>query len=904
MTNYCKISIFNKLFKIMFFLFLLCFMNNIVMAQEFDDQSTGGRGLNPPVSTGGGYGSCGTLTGHCGTNGELHPGGFRFTLVDENGNIVPGTKSVDITGSQSFYDAAANHYYLNSKASFNGYTGYYYHKYGIGTSESNLIQNGANPQTNLILLNGGFNGVNFAPSDPDPSKPFSFEAFKPYILGGDSFLRWDYRTDHFGTKRISFFDYFLHQCGYLTVPDKFTLSMNRDKHQELIDNNYYLIVEPIYEVYFTIREGNNYNAYNFYATVSELAYNLVNQTDTNGIFGYSIGLSGNTVYNISSYMCTKKVENDNPRLFSQSGVDIVNGLCVAKACPDVSHPRSEWAFCTQNANNYKQGERLNYYTASKDWGYGVATIAVSDFVPPRQPEEVTVNNPVNIKLDLCESNDGIVGVHPNFPNGLEPLIEKYGGGNAGTLLEGFVSNPSNPTDADRELFRVQRAGLTAPIYCFDDVTYDFSSLVTNLSGEHRVPSNASFSSPSLRVTRTCIYKDTISSYNIKHAITESYNKTREVVIYGTVYEFTPRFDSSVNFVATTDNVNLSNGSYHVETVSVDTYYYVSKIAGEVQNNIPNRDELINVPIFNKTFNNGVVVFGPSVFSEFDATNKVLKFLSNVPGQRIDLKHDVTSGYTTTHYNSQFLVSYSDGAINSDPTKANSTLRCDYDANFLNYDYDLKFRTISLNNPFPARDGSARMPSDLWLSDSKNKVYDYITANRGVRYYNNDASGEALYSTDEIEPMYTVTLTPSTMLKIREYNKLHNYGGNSLNCNSNGRECYSTFLRDSNYFSSESFAGACVLSNSSDNSVVRNILNSYEVLPEDMSNQDSYYDTPHSYSEQNQYDLNKNGRIDQEDKKIYVNYYDSLNHSVNPSNTKFYTCANKSYFSGGPVGGDR
>ena len=56
---------------------------------------------------------------------------------------------------------------------------------------------------------------------------------------------------------------------------------------------------------------------------------------------------------------------------------------------------------------------------------------------------------------------------------------------------------------------------------------------------------------------------------------------------------------------------------------------------------------------------------------------------------------------------------------------------------------------------------------------------------------------------------------------------------------------------------------------------------------------------------NLYDVNYNGRIDNEDYEIIFQYQTDKLSGLPGKNTQYYTCANKSYFSGGPVdvGGD-
>ena len=106
-----------------------------------------------------------------------------------------------------------------------------------------------------------------------------------------------------------------------------------------------------------------------------------------------------------------------------------------------------------------------------------------------------------------------------------------------------------------------------------------------------------------------------------------------------------------------------------------------------------------------------------------------------------------------------------------------------------------YRPISLENPFPGIDGEIREPGSNWKS-TKVKVdgetkYLYISSNRNV-------SGSEIYHAN-VRPMYSFTLTPSVIMKIRAYNDTTDYGDFNMKCikSSDGvwKECKSNFLRN-------------------------------------------------------------------------------------------------------------
>ena len=93
--------------------------------------------------------------------------------------------------------------------------------------------------------------------------------------------------------------------------------------------------------------------------------------------------------------------------------------------------------------------------------------------------------------------------------------------------------------------------------------------------------------------------------------------------------------------------------------------------------------------------------------------------------------------------------------------------------------DLVFRPISLSNPFPGQNGKGRSMGSPWTDDLKTT---YITNRSDV------------YSK---KPLYSITLTPSSIKQIRDYNKKNSYDDFNLTC-SNGEACYSAFLRSAEY----------------------------------------------------------------------------------------------------------
>lgn len=102
-----------------------------------------------------------------------------------------------------------------------------------------------------------------------------------------------------------------------------------------------------------------------------------------------------------------------------------------------------------------------------------------------------------------------------------------------------------------------------------------------------------------------------------------------------------------------------------------------------------------------------------------------------------------------------------------------------------------FRQISLNNPFPGKDGDGREVGANWghgedYTPNNNTVNSIIKNNRGVET-------DKIYR--ELDPLYKITLTPALIKQIRQYNKDNDYDDiGKLKCTADGNKCTSQFIR--------------------------------------------------------------------------------------------------------------
>lgn len=102
---------------------------------------------------------------------------------------------------------------------------------------------------------------------------------------------------------------------------------------------------------------------------------------------------------------------------------------------------------------------------------------------------------------------------------------------------------------------------------------------------------------------------------------------------------------------------------------------------------------------------------------------------------------------------------------------------------------LEYRSIDPKNPFPGKSGNFRKVGKNWcdgLMCSGNAQENDLVKN--VIINRNDS-----YNKTGVGAKYTITLTPSDIRIIREYNKLTTYDDYTLYCENDGNDCYSRFL---------------------------------------------------------------------------------------------------------------
>lgn len=612
------------------------------------------------------------------------------------------------------------------------------------------------------------------------------------------------RTKKFGiengsTGKYDFLTMFLYHCGYLShnsgepyydIDDAHW----KEKKIDISEKKYFLLIEPIYSfnLYGTIHRGTAKELANYLLSLGYIPYNLMSA------FTYTMGMGMRTTVSEAKAIKFKRIKKDNVY------------------------------FVSSGASNNKVYEEWNAI-ANDDYGNGIGVLSITAMISTPELENIDVN----VKMDYC----------PTEETGDNNGIVKF------EIVKGFTTyeNFQNLVNAGYKLKKYNSAN--SQIYCYDDVTYDFSEIIETLNKlEFKVHSYIQIPKGTVTVNRHCaVYSPSVEYDTAKTTFLNMFNEYENQYIL----------------------LNLFNKSIYINKINTDIHIDESKL-----NNIIGKKRGIYNTTATITFgyneNNSKLYIGKNAA---DASAYI--DLSNVTyGYSNDLKKQLTDKAVFKYDKYIFTTHVDSGSENY--TCAFKTDVTDISSNDM-----IKFRTISLNNPFPSRDASSRLPGSNWLG-ADNYVRTYINHNRGV-------NGSEVYNK---EPIYTITLTPSQMIKIREYNKKHNYSDLDLNCvGENNTSCLSNFLRTT--IDKKNITGSCMINSdniiSDPNGIAKfdkdNLVNKINSIKEE-STLNHFYT-----SEELNMDFNKDGLLTLRDAYIYDNA---------SKTTNYYTCADKTYENSGYI----
>lgn len=608
-------------------------------------------------------------------------------------------------------------------------------------------------------------------------------------------------------KKISFIDFFLKTCGYA---DTWQALENSNVRKKIIERDYYLAIEPMYWMY-TVKNGH---LHKFEGTAKQISVFIEHWGADEQDWFWPLW-STEINYN---FMCGFVDYNENFYNNSRYADGVTYTNAYISLCKDTT------TYDKTDGYLYAMKSYINNRLGALNSGFGVNTINLSE-IATTLFEEKKESLECTYDVDSCLDDSFYYSAK---------LTSKMKKNNATSYSQTDTLNcvfPTTPDATEKQSDYVYHDSEN-DLWCYDDVTYDFTKIKKSFENKTIFLSTLlEIPKGNLNVTRTCYSKkspdalreklDTVyvndpGTYqdNIKLKIndrTYTYKRENEKKLttayqseYKTsgknykvtkitetaplyFYKYTSSFDYAYSFKSIDDNNDISIG---INDLSIENSYASTNSVEFIKkyndsNLITTRSEgtrsietkptelITNLNnaygISNKLYNK----INPRQTGVVENVN-LYRGMQSFKTESIVEKFDKTiiTQYTTTY------------DVSKDEKQS-----CSFDTTIEDRDIygdGLIFRTISLTNPFPARDGTSRIAGENWINQKENNVYNYIEKNRNV-------NTEEVYNK---EPLYKITLTPSIMTSIREYNKSHSYNDYNIKCEEGtGRMCLSEFLRN-------------------------------------------------------------------------------------------------------------
>ncbi len=821
----------------------------------------------------------------------------RVSLVDKNLNLVPGTKTVEFSPLNPYFSGNYETYDVDKSNSDYGYyqrTRIVYNFIGSHSVHVNGNVTGRQPQ---YMSDKGYRVYLGFGKDKAVANNSS-----DYEQNRRNFIKFVTRSEH-GIyvqdidKKVDFLSFFLKVSGYDNLWDSTDII---EKQIDLGKNHeYYLVIEPVYS-YGVHSNGKDYTAR---GTAKQLAAAWTQAKgsvrDMMWIGGINLGVRYNHVCNFmdynDKYVQLVKNLNVNYLIPNPSAEQLVKKYTPKQIVQMYGGYCRNWDVMDKLEANFIMG-----LLSTPQSGFGVNVIDITEVMEPRiKASEASCT----LSIDSCAKD-----VENNVESNDDFYIRTKLTNTKGNLENCILPKVATEQQLDEYIYHVGEGN--NQLWCYDDITYDFSNLKKYLK-DNTFTTNQLMEIPKgkLKVERTC------------YATSENMENTGylEQVFVADPAEYQTNFIFNFNnkeliFERNTNKYKDEAENYKRESECTkgrrnDQCEYKNKYTSTFYYDYELKDSFsgnqLNINISNLSLNNDIKNTNSIEFITQYQDSKVLRVDNSFSDGTYTnkLSTQLTNGYGLTNkmYNKLLSKTTNKKTINNntddeieinrlDNNKVSETLQINFEQNrkkTCNVETTINqtptngptqipntmFRVISLTNPFPARDGTSRLPGYNWLSKTDNNVYTYIENNRNIKSENKDAGAEAIY---QKEPLYTIALTPSTMVKIREYNKSHTYSDFDMTCeNGTGRMCIDNFIRDNKYL--PSIEGTCSSINAKE---ITNINN--RIIEFEKSGCNNYAQCmTMKQSIVNELDFNKDN---------YVTSDDLLN-------ADFYTCADKTALSG-------
>lgn len=838
---------YKKRVLLFIFLIILSMNSNVKAAVEIID---GGN-------SSGSNSACGTYNGYIACYIGKYQ--FRATLIDENGKKVAGTKSVDFSYSTDKSTSILRLTDLTHDGKqIKLVNDNYRYKYSDDENDYNKYEDFLYIKINMVKDINLYREISGRDNPEDYYK--FYNEFSNNVVNRVPNVYYDESK----TKPLDFLSVFLNYSGY--IKDGTNIDDNIEKAREIANNNYYLLLEPTYLFFYNTTPNSTEKIYK-YGTATEILewmYNEGNKDIDKYKSGYLVGLSANFVYQAGCNMHTEVGGAiEYKKITQNSECNIGSNLLNLKNGPIYPIREERLKIIGNMIGMYKDEDKKTIINGTDNKGHGAAVLQLKNTINTDEPESTIIQ----VIMDLCQNDDGIISL-------------KYKGENDNNIDESAFIN---------DYFRVGGTTGNSALYCYDEVEYNFENIMKNLSTEFKTLSNITIPDATVTVNRSCYFKSSMTPNNLATDYSEYEDKKIDLKIFNEEGQDTSIKLTYISNIPNPviDKRNKLTGEGWIEYQNILTFRY-------------NEDGKYYISPDKSYDLSGYIGFDVSndINSLFGYSNNFLTIFGN--------KTAMTKEYTDlmgTKKTFTYKLDYTDGSNNLSNKQCNFKYEVDYDNPVSNNNEGLQFRIISLSNPFPARDGTTRIPGTNWLNNH-NYVSDYIYNNRGIQYIAGNKELKEIEGTKitnfnssdivdpemmymNVEPMYTITLTPTIMADIRRYNKDHSYDDIELVCNDENRECYSTFLRNINYITEGNFGGVCSDETKYSQNNTFNGISQEDIKTIDDAMRTNIYGSSPTYKKE--HDLNKNYKMDTEDLEIFQN---------KEKNTYFYTCANKSYKSGG------
>ena len=647
-----------------------------------------------------------------------------------------------------------------------------------------------------------------------------------------------------GYGNVSFIDYFLHVSGF---SESWEASKDYNILKQIKDGHYYLMIEPVHHPAQLI-DGTWYIIEGTSQQLAEFSYHNFYY---NKRWSYYQGTD--YLYNaFCNFMDSKSILSNQT---AQQKLELCRKL----------------TYDSFSSNELAYMKTLGILSQA-NMGYGLTMVDLN-----QKWEELTDTKDCVYDIDTCNDNDFV----------FETKFYALGQNQTEIATKTDIASCIYGMDEqNREKYYYTATSATGKkLYCYDDLTYDFKNLKKLENQNFKTNTFAKIEDGNLKVDRTCFSTTKFDDTTILNNILVNDN----IGSKNYQEEFTFTFFNK-NYTFKRDNT-INSGNYNETEEKNDKgrtiqYTYTSSFSYKYKLEQGFESENANIAINSYSVNNGLPDKNSILFKNDSTSAKVISVSQKESNEYTnELNSQLNKGYglntkaieilnanpgsiisSEINMDRKGIVYSTESKVNLHMVLDNNTV-CTFNTTVTN-DSGYEFRVISLSNPFPARDGTSRIPGENWLNSDENNVYEYIQNNRNV-------NSEQVYQQD---PLYTVTLDTKTMIKIREYNKKHTYSDSDITCETGtGRMCIDNFIRN-DYIN---LGGVCKDLKSTElteitetnNEITNFIINGCASSTQCMLlNQEKL----------KKLDTNKDNKIDEKDLL----------------NSKFYTCADKTAKSGG------